>query len=108
MSDEMVLAPRVATEEMKLAGYSALIHVFEDEMCEPNPEDWGRAYTSMVQAFEAVAWEAARNQVIRELIEKAEDDGRTFQLSKPISECLDRRHRAQGAADWLKSQMEGE
>ena len=49
-----------------------------------------------------------RNQVIRELIEKAEDDGRTFQLSKPISECLDRRQRAQGAADWLKSQMEGE
>ena len=49
-----------------------------------------------------------RNQVIQELIEKAEADGRTFQLSKPISECLDRRQRAQGAADWLKSQMEGE
>lgn len=50
-----------------------------------------------------------RSQVIRELIEKAEDDGRKErQNNEPISTCLDRRQRAQGAADWLKSQMEGE
>ena len=63
-----------------------------------------------LRGFEAgvIRCRADRNQVIQELIEKAEADGRTFQLSKPISECLDRRQRAQGAADWLKSQIEGE
>jgi hypothetical protein len=69
MSEQMVLVPRVATEEMKLAGYSTLVHVFDDEGCEPNPGDWGRAYTSMIKAFDPITWKVARNQVIRELIE---------------------------------------
>jgi hypothetical protein len=106
MSDEMVLAPRVATEEMKLAGYSALIHVFEDEMCEPNPEDWGRAYASMVQAFEAVAWEAARNQVIREMIEKA--DAESAHVTMNTQEGRNALAASLWLRDQLKSQMEGE
>ncbi len=105
MSDEMVLAPRVATEEMKLAGYSALIHVFEDEMCEPNPEDWGRAYASMIEAFDPITWKVARNQVIRELIEKIGPKASVYNYNRYGGGELEWDY---NVSEWLKSQMEGE
>ena len=51
----MRVMPREATDEMAMAGYVCHLPVFEDECSEPNPSDWGKAWSAMWDAADGGA-----------------------------------------------------
>ena len=104
MSDEMVLVPKRPTDDMVKHGLMpAPIRVSKADVRE--------IYAAMIEAFDRIAWEAARNQVIQELIEKAKADFLDAQKRREEMSGTSlslRVDRAKATYEWLKSQMEGE
>ena len=98
MSDEMVLVPKRPTDDMVKHGLMpAPIRVSKADVRE--------IYAAMIEAFDPITWEAARNQVIQELIEKVGPKASVYSYNRYGDMELEWDY---NVADWLKSQMEGE
>lgn len=50
ITPDSIVVPREPTEEMVNAAYEEMRPIFAEDLCEPNPNDWAKAYRAMLAA----------------------------------------------------------